>query len=48
MASKFLVDCSLCCDLLVSGCSAVVKCLESSYVGDPQKETMGRMGICGL
>ena len=26
----------------------VVKYLESSYVGDPQNETMGRMGMLGL
>ena len=49
MASiAFSVDCSLCCDLLVSGCSMVVKYLESSYVGNPEKETIGRMGMSGL
>ena len=49
MASiKFSVDCSLCCDLLVSGCSMVVKCLESSYVGDLQKETIGHICMSGL
>ena len=43
------VDCSLCSDLLVDrGFSMIVKHLESSYVGDPQKQTMGRTGILML
>ena len=45
---KFSVDCSLCLDSSVRGFSMVVKYLESSYFGDPQNETMGRMGMLGL
>ena len=40
---KSSVDCSLRFDSSVRGFSMVVKYLESSYVGDPQNETMGRM-----
>ena len=42
------VDCSLCFDLLDRGFSMVVKHLESSYVGGPQKQTMGPTGMLGL
>ena len=43
------VDCSLCFDLLVDrGFSMIVKHLESSYVGGPQKQTMGRTDILML
>ena len=45
---KLSVDCSLCLDSSVRGFSMVVKYLESSYVGDPQNETMGHMGMLGL
>ena len=45
---KSSVDCSLCFDSSVKGFSMVVKYLESSYVGDPQNETMGRIGMLGL
>ncbi|PFX28325.1 D-inositol 3-phosphate glycosyltransferase [Stylophora pistillata] len=31
-------------DLSVSGCSIVVRYLDSWYVGEPQKETIGRIG----
>ena len=49
MASiKFSVDCSLRRDLSVKGCSMVVKYLDSWYVGDPQNDTIGRIGIPGL
>ena len=44
---KFSVDCSLCRDLSVKGCS-MVKYLDSWYVGDPQNDTIGRIGIPGL
>ena len=37
---KFSVDCSLCLDWSVKGCSTVVKYLDSWYVGDPQNETI--------
>ena len=40
---KSSIDCSLCLDSSIIGFSMVVKYLESSYVGDPQNETMGRM-----
>ena len=30
------------------GCSTVVKYLDSWYVGDPQNETIGRIGMFGL
>ena len=39
---KSSLDCSL--DLSVSGCSIVVRYLNSWYVGEPQKETIGRIG----
>ena len=45
---KFSVDCILCLYSAVRGFSMVVKYLESSYVGDPQNETMSRMGMLGL
>ena len=46
MASiKFSVDCSLRRDLSVKGCSMVVNYLDSWYVGDPQNDTIGRIGI---
>ena len=45
---KSSVDCSLRLDSSVKGFSMVVKYLESSYVGDPQNETMGRIGMLGL
>ena len=45
---KFSVDCSLCLDWSVKGCSTVVKYLDSWYVGDPQNETKGRIGMFGL
>ena len=45
---KFSVDCSLCLDWSVKGCSTVVKYLDSWYVGDPQNETIGRIGMFGL
>ena len=49
MASiKFSVDCSLCRDSSVSGFSIVVTYFDSSYVGEPQNETMGRIGTLGL
>ena len=45
MASiKFSVDCSLCLDSSVRGFSTSVKYLDGWQVGDPQKETMGRIG----
>ena len=45
---KSSVDCSLRLDLSVSGCSIVVRYLDSWYVGDPQNETIGRIGKPGL
>ena len=45
---KFSVDCSLCIDSSVKGCSIVVKYLYSWYVGDPQNETIGRIGMFGV
>ena len=36
---KSSVDCRLRLDLSVSGCSIVVRYLDSWYVGKPQKET---------
>ena len=45
---KSSVNCSLCLDSWVRGFSMVVKYLESSYVGDPKNETMGRMCMLGL
>ena len=39
---KFSVDCSLCLDWSVKGCSTVVKNLDSWYVGDPQNDAIGR------
>ena len=45
---KSSVDCSLRLDSSVKGFSMVVKYLESSYVGDPQNETMGRIGMLCL
>ena len=45
---KFYVDCSLCRDLSVKGLRMLVKCFESWQVGDPQNETMGRIGMLGL
>ena len=45
---KFSVDCSLCLDWSVKGCSTVDKYLDSWYVGDPQNETIGRIGMFGL
>ena len=49
MASKkFSIDCSLCLDSSVSGFGKLVKYLDSWQVGDPQKETMGRIGMSGL
>ena len=44
---KFSVDCSLCLDSAVRGFSMVVKYLESSYVGEPQNETMVT-GLCQI
>ena len=38
------VDCSFRLDLSVNGCSIVVRYLDSWYVGEPQKETVGRIG----
>ena len=40
--------CSFCFDLLVRYFSMVVKYLKNSYVGDPQNETMGHIGMLGL
>ena len=49
MASiKFSVDCSLCLDSSVRGSSTLVKYLDSWQVGNPQKETMVRIGMLGL
>ena len=49
MASiKFSVDCSLCPDPSVKGVSASVKCFDSWLVVDPQKETMGHIGMLCL
>ena len=45
---KFSVDCSLCLDWSVKGCSTVVKYLDSCYVGDPQNKTIGCIGMFGL
>ena len=45
---KVSVDCSLCRYSFVNGFSIAVKYLDSSQVGDPQNETMGRMGMLGL
>ena len=45
---KFSVDCSLCLDSSVRGFSTLVKYLDSWWVGDPQKETMGPIGMLGL
>ena len=45
---KFSVDYSLCLDWSVKSSSIVVKYLDSWYVGDPQKETIGRIGMFGL
>ena len=45
---KSSVDCSLRLDLSVSGCSTVFRYLDSCYVGDPQNETIGRIGKPGL
>ena len=44
---KFPADYSLCLDSSVKGCTIVVKYLDSWYVGDPQNETMGRIGTLG-
>ena len=49
MASiKFSVDFSLCLDSSVRGFSTLVKYLDSRWVGDPQKETIGRIGMLGF
>ena len=45
---KSSVDCSLRLDLSVSGCSIIVKYLDSCYVGEPQKDSQGRIGKPGL
>ena len=45
---KFSVDCSLCLDSSVRGFSTLVKYLDSWWVGDPQKETTGPIGMLGL
>ena len=45
---KFSVDCSLWSDASVSGFKVLAKCLDSWYVGDPENETMGLIGVCGL
>ena len=45
---KFSVDCSLCLDSSVRGFSTLVKYLDSWWIGDPQKETMGPKGMLGL
>ena len=45
---KSSVDNRLRLDLSVSGCSIVVRYLDSWYVGEPQKETIGRIGKPGL
>ena len=47
-STKSSVDCSLRLDLSVSGCSIVVRYLDSWYVGDPQNETIDRIGKPGL
>ena len=41
---KSSVDCRLRLDFSVSGCSIVVRYLDSWYVGKPQKETVGHIG----
>ena len=48
---KSSVDCSLRLELSGSGYSFVVRCLDSWYVGEPQKETTDRIekpGSCSL
>ena len=45
---KFSVDYSLWSDASVSGFKVLAECLDSWYVGDPQNETMGLIGVCGL
>ena len=47
-STKFSVYCSLCLDCSVKGCIIVVKHLDSWYVGDPQNETRGCIGMLGL
>ena len=46
--NKVLSRLSLCQDSSVRGFSTLVKYLDSWKVGDPQKETMGRIGMLGL
>ena len=35
-------------DVFTRGWSMLVRCFESSYVGDPGSETIGRSGVFGL
>ena len=44
----FSVDCSLWSDASVSGFKVLAKCLDSWSVGNPQNETTGLIGVCGL
>ena len=39
---KSSLDCNLRLDLSVSGCSIVVRHLDSWHVGEPQKKAIGR------
>ena len=42
------VDCISCVDLSVRWLRILAKCLESWYIGAPQNETMGSIGILHL
>ena len=35
-------------EFLFNGCRMSARCLDSSYVGEPGRDTMGRGGILGL
>ena len=35
-------------DVFTSGWRMLARCFESSYVGDPRSETIGRSGVFGL
>ena len=45
---KFSVDYSLWSDASVIVFKVLAKCLDKWYVRDPQNETMGLIGVCGL
>ena len=45
-ATIYLHTCSY--TFINSGFKVLAKCLDIWYVGDPQNETIGLIGVCGL